>query len=362
MRAALLRESPGWLELAEIQVDRPGPREVLIRTAAAGLCHSDLHFMDGKYRLATLPCVLGHESAGVIEAVGEDVTYVLPGDHVVTCLTGFCGHCKFCLTGRSYLCTSPELYRSGSERSRLVEGPQPVDQFAHMGSFAEQMLVHENAIVKVPPSVPLDRAALIGCGVITGLGSVFHTAAVPPGAVVAVIGCGGVGLSCIQGARLAGASRIVAIDVLDSKLALARQLGATDIVNGSEGDTVAKVVEMTSGGVEFSFEAIGSTQAAQQALQLLERGGTATIIGMIPPGQFVEMPGMALLSGKTLRGCQMGSNHFRVDIPRYLDLYLQGRLYLDEMISNRITLEQINDGFRSLQKGEITRDVVVFGA
>jgi S-(hydroxymethyl)glutathione dehydrogenase / alcohol dehydrogenase len=360
MQGAVLRESPGWLEIADLQIDEPRAREVLIRNAAAGLCHSDFHFMDGKYPLAVTPSVMGHESAGVVEAVGSEVTYVVPGDHVVTSLTGFCGSCKYCLTGRSYLCTSPELQRSEGDVSRLQEGGQYVDQFAGMGSFAEQMLVHENAVVKIADDMPLDRAALLGCGVMTGLGAVFRTASVPPGSTVAIIGCGGVGLSCIQGAFLGGASRIVAVDLNDSKLDLAKQLGATDVVNGSNVDPVASVLELTQGGVEFAFEAIGSARTAQQAFKMLERGGTATVVGMIPIGETLELSGPALLGGRTLKGSNMGSSCFRVDIPRYVELYRQGRLRLDEMISERISLADVNDGFRKLQRGDAARSVIIF--
>jgi len=355
----VLRECPGWMELADLDVDAPGPHEVLIKTAAAGLCHSDLHFIEGKYP-TPVPVVLGHESSGYVEAVGSQVAYVAPGDPVVTCLSVFCGACDYCLTGRPYLCQSPSVRREREETPRLSEGDQRVHQFAGLGSFAEIMLVHENAVVKVSPEMPMDRAALIGCGVTTGLGAVFNTAAVPPGATVAVIGCGGVGLSCIQGAALVGASRIIAVDRLASKLDLARAFGATDTVDASAGDAVAQVMELSSGGVEYSFEAIGLAAAAEQAYAMLRRGGVATIIGMIPPDQMVQIPGVSFLQSKRIQGSTMGSNRFRVDMPRYVDLYLQGRLKLDEMVSNRITLDQVNEGFKTLQGAEVARSVIVF--
>ena len=359
MRAAVLNECPGWLEVSDVEVDDPGPHEVLIRTSAAGLCHSDLHFIEGKYPART-PVVLGHESAGVVEAVGSQVAYVQPGDRVITCLSVFCGSCEFCVTGHPYLCQSPEVRRGSGERPRLSAGGQPVGQFANLGSFAEMMLVHEHALVKVHPDMPLDRAALVGCGVTTGLGAVFNTAQVPAGATVAVIGCGGVGLSCIQGAYLAGAARIIAVDRLASKLELARQLGATDGVDASDGDPVAQVLEMTGGGVEYAFEAIGLANAAESAYNMLRRGGTATVIGMIPPGQVVQIPGPSFLQSKKIQGSTMGSNRFRVDMPRYVDLYLQGRLKLDEMVSARIKLDEVNDGFKALQGADVARSVIVF--
>jgi S-(hydroxymethyl)glutathione dehydrogenase / alcohol dehydrogenase len=359
MRAAVLNECPGWLEISDVEVDNPGSHEVLIRTSAAGLCHSDLHFIEGKYPART-PVVLGHESAGVVEAVGSEVAYVKPGDRVITCLSVFCGSCEYCVTGHPYLCQSPEVRRASGDRPRLSAGGQPVGQFANLGSFAEMMLVHEHALVKVTPDMPLDRAALVGCGVTTGLGAVFNTARVPAGATVAVIGCGGVGLSCIQGAFLAGAARIIAVDRLASKLELARQLGATDGVDASEGDPVAQVLEMTGGGVEYAFEAIGLANAAESAYNMLRRGGTATVIGMIPPGQMVQLPGPSFLQSKRIQGSTMGSNRFRVDMPRYVDLYLQGRLKLDEMVSARIKLDEVNDGFKALQGADVARSVIIF--
>ncbi|HEX7168007.1 MAG TPA: Zn-dependent alcohol dehydrogenase [Acidimicrobiales bacterium] len=359
MKAAVLNSCPGDLEIEDIEVDTPGPREVLIRTAAAGLCHSDLHFLEAKYP-ARCPVVMGHESAGVVEAVGEQVTYVKPGDHVITCLSVFCGECEDCLTGHMSICRSPSTQRAKEDGPRLTRNGERVHQFINLGSFAEQMLVHERAVVKIDEAMPLDRAALLGCGATTGLGAVMNTARVEPGSTVAVIGCGGIGLNAVQGAYLAGAARIVAVDMLDSKLELARQFGATDTVNASTGDPVAQVIDMTGGGVHYSFEAIGLKIAAEQAFGMLRQGGTATVIGMIPIGQNVELPGVAFLSEKKIQGSAMGSNRFRVDIPRYVDLYLQGRLKLDELVSARIPIENIGDGFEAMKTGEVARSVIVF--
>jgi S-(hydroxymethyl)glutathione dehydrogenase/alcohol dehydrogenase len=355
MRGAVLRTCPGELHVEELEVGEPGPREVLIRTAATGLCHSDLHFLQGTYYTGT-PVVMGHESAGVVEAVGSDVRAVAPGDHVVTCLSMFCGLCEFCLTGRPYLCAAPDTKRPG----RLHAGDEPVQQFVELGSLAEQLLVHENAVVKVPDEMPLDRAALLGCGVLTGVGAVWNTARLPAGSTVAVIGCGGIGLNAIQGARIAGASRVIAVDRLASKLDLARRFGATDVVDASSGDPVREVQGLTGGGVDAAFEAIGLTVTAQQALAMAKRGGAAYVIGMIPMRESVEVPALELLAGKRLEGCLMGSNRFRIDIPRLADLYLQGRLLLDELVSDRIALDDVNAGFEQLASGEIARNVVVF--
>ena len=248
MKAAVLNSIPGQLEIEDISIDSPGPREVLIETKAAGLCHSDLHFMEGLYPYPC-PAVLGHESAGVVTEVGSDVHYVQPGDHVITCLSAFCGHCEQCISGHLSLCErkNTELVRGPDKPPRLSRDGEPVNTFLHLSSFAEQMLVHEHSLVKIREEMPLDKAALIGCGVTTGLGAVFRTAKVDPGSTVAVIGCGGIGLSAIQGARIAGANKIIAVDMNPSKLELAQSLGATHSVNAGDGDPVDQVKELTDG-------------------------------------------------------------------------------------------------------------------
>jgi len=361
VKAAVLNEIPGELEITEVGIDKPGPREVLIQTAAAGLCHSDLHFMEGKYPYMT-PAVLGHESAGVVQAVGSDVTYVQPGDHVITCLSVFCGHCSYCIEGRLSLCSNKdsECNRGPNETPRLTIDGAPAWQFLHLSSFAEQMLVHEHAIVKIREDMPLDRASLIGCGVMTGVGAVFRTARVEPGETVAVFGAGGIGLGAIQGARIAGAGRIIAVDMLDNKLEVARQMGATDTVNAADTDAVGAIHEMTSGGVHKSFEAVGLKQTAEQSFQSLRNGGTATVIGMIPIGTNVEIHGVDFSMEKKIQGSNMGSNQFRTDMPRLVDMYLDGRLMLDEMVSARISLEEINQGFEAMKAGSVTRSVIMF--
>ncbi|MCZ6655939.1 MAG: Zn-dependent alcohol dehydrogenase [Gammaproteobacteria bacterium] len=359
MKAAVLREVNKPLEIEDVQCADPGPREVLIRTVAAGVCHSDLHFQNGSYPYPT-PAVLGHESAGVVEAVGSMVTYVKPGDHVITCLSAFCGHCEYCLTGHMSLCQEPELQRSQDQPPRLSSGDEAIWQFLNLSSFAEYMLVHEHAIAKIRDDMPLDRAALIGCGVTTGVGAVIHTAGVEPGTTVAVIGCGGVGLSAINGAAIAGAGRIIAIDVLDSKLELAQKFGATDVINAGKVNPIEAVRELTGGGVHYSFEAIGLKQTAEQAFKMIGRGGTATIIGMIPVGTHIELHGPEFLLERKLQGSNMGSNRFRVDMPRFVDFYLQGKLHLDDMISGRIKLEDVNDALAALETGEVARNVIMF--
>ena len=359
MRAAVLREVNQPLVIEDVSTGDPGPREVLVRTAAAGVCHSDLHFHNGSYPYP-LPAVLGHESAGVVEAVGDDVHYVKPGDHVITCLSAFCGHCEYCLTGRMALCSEPELSRDVDEPPRLSAGGEPINQFLNLSSFAEKMLIHEHALAKIREDMPLDRAALIGCAVTTGVGAVIHTAAIEPGSTVAVIGCGGVGLSCINRAAIAGALRIISIDTIASKLELSRTFGATDVVNAAETDPIGMVRELTGGGVHYSFEAIGLKTTAEQAFKMIRNGGTATVIGMIPVGTMVDIHGPEFLREKKLQGSNMGSNRFRVDMPRLVDFYLAGKLHLDEMISGYIRLEDVNDAFHALETGEVARNIILF--
>ena len=362
MKAAVLNSIPGRLDIEHVEIGEPGPREVLIRTVAAGLCHSDLHYMEGNYSHAC-PAVLGHESAGVVEAVGSMVRYVQPGDHVITCLSAFCGHCSYCTNGQMSLCANrdTELVRQSGEPPRLYRADgEPVNQFLHLSSFAEKMLVHEQAVVRIDPDMPLDKAALIGCGVTTGLGAVFRTAGVAPGETAVVIGCGGIGLSAVQGARIAGANRIVAVDMAASKLELARRLGATHTVDASQDDAVERVRAITGDGAHHVFEAVGLKQTAEQAYRMLRRGGQATVIGMIPIGTMVEVHGVELLYEKTLTGSNMGSNQFRTDMPRYVDMYLSGRLHLDEMVSNTIGLDEINHGFDEMKAGNVARSVITF--
>jgi S-(hydroxymethyl)glutathione dehydrogenase/alcohol dehydrogenase len=359
MKAAVLRQVGKPLTIEDVEISRPGPREVLIRTVAAGVCHSDLHFQTGDY-LYPMPAVLGHESAGIVEEVGSAVQYVSRGDHVITCLSVFCGHCRYCTGGRPSLCAGDGTRRGADEPPRLAQKGETVHQFLNLSSYAEQMLVHEHALVKIREDMPLDRACLIGCGVTTGMGAVMNTARIEPGSTCVVIGCGGVGLSAIQGASIAGAGRIIAVDTNPAKLELARKFGATDGVNAAEGDPVAQVKELTGGGAEYTFEAIGLKRTAEQAWEMLENGGTATVIGMIPVGTKIELMGMDFLFEKKIQGSNMGSNRFRVDMPRYVDFYLSGKLNLDDLISQRIKLDQINEAFAALARSEVARSVITF--
>jgi len=359
MKAAVLRAANTPLEIEEVQISKPGPREVLVRPIAAGVCHSDVHFLDGSYPYQ-MPTILGHESAGIVEEVGSDVTYVKKGDRVITCLSAFCGHCEKCITGHLSLCASPEVSRKAEEASRLSIGGETVHQFLNLSSFAELMLIHEHALAKVREDMPMDRAALIGCSTTTGVGAVFHTAKVQPGSKVAVIGCGGVGLAAINGAAIAGASQIIAVDMVESKLELAKAVGATHTVNASSGDAVGEVMELSKGGCHYTFEAIGLKATAEQAFKMLQSGGVATVIGMIPIGTMIEIHGVELLAEKKIQGSNMGSNRFRVDMPRFVDFYLDGKLHLDQMISKHIKLADVNEALEALKTGQEARHIIMF--
>ena len=361
MKAAVLYETNKPLVIEDISTKNPGPREVLLNVAYAGLCHSDLHFIEGLYP-HPLPTVLGHESAGIVEEVGSEVTYVKKGDHVITCLSVFCGTCEQCTSGRPVICTNTDVKMLPGQSERLEwQKPDRLHQFINMSSFAEQMLVHENAVVNVRKDMPLDRAALLGCGVITGFGAAVNTANVRFGQTVAVIGCGGVGMAAINGAHVAGAGRVIAIDTNPVKLQLATKLGATDLINPNDGDPVEQVKELTKGGVDHAIECLGLKLTAEQSFQMLRVGGTATIVGMVPFGEKIELHGFDFLRERKIQGSSMGSNRFRTDMPRLIELYLQGRLHLDDWISDKIKLEEINEGFTAMKEGRAVRSLIDFG-
>ena len=360
MKAAVLIEPNKPLEIEELVISKPGPHEVLIRTAACGLCHSDLHFIEGIYPHA-MPCVPGHEAAGIVEAVGSEVRTVKVGDAVVTCLSAFCGHCEFCVTGRMALCLGGDTRRKAGEAPRLARPDgSVVNQMLNLSAFAEMMLVHEHACVAIDPEMPLDRAAVIGCAVTTGAGAVFNACKVTPGETVAVVGCGGVGLATINAAKIAGAGRIIAADPMPEKRALALKLGATDVVDAMAPDAAKQILELTKGGVDHAIEAVGRPASGELAVKSLRRGGTATILGMMPLTHSVGLPAMDLLSGKKLQGAVMGANRFPVDLPRLVDFYMRGLLDLDTIIAERIPLSGVNEGFEKMKAGHSARSVIVF--
>ncbi len=355
-----MRANNAPLEIEDISIDSPGPGEVLLKTAASGICHSDLHVIEGGLPMPP-PCVLGHEPAGIVTEVGEGVTDFVPGDHVIGCITQWCGFCKFCTEGRPYLCMSQFAGRPEGMAPRLTSDQGPIMQFANLSSFAEEMLCPERSLVKIREDMPLDRACLIGCGVTTGLGAALNTVDIPAGASVVIVGCGGVGLSALQGARITGAGKIIAVDTQPWKFDLAKDLGATDVVDASKGEAVAEVQALTSGGADFVFECIGLPQTVQQSIQMTGRGGTTVLVGVVPVTQMVEIsPSDLVLQEKKITGSYMGSNRFRFDMPKYIEFYLDGRLRLDEMISSRIPLEDINVSLDQMREGKLARSVIVF--
>ncbi len=348
-----------WVELAP-----PGRGEILIRLAAAGLCHSDLSVIDGN-RPRPTPMVLGHEAAGTIEEVGEDVQGLVKGDNVVLVFVPSCGHCLPCAEGRPALC---EPGAAANTAGTLLSGARRLrrdahDVHHHMGisAFAEYATVSARSVVRIDPDFPLDIAALFGCAVLTGVGAVTNTAGVKPGTAVAVIGLGGVGLSSVLGARASGAARILAIDLADDKLATAHRLGATDTFNATDPDCAEAVREVTGGGVDFAFELAGSARAMDLAYRITRRGGMTVTAGLPPPDATMALPLVNLVAEeRTVRGSYIGTAVPRRDLPRYMNLYTRGLLPIDQLMTHRIGLDDINAGFDRLHSGEAIRQVVTF--
>ena len=363
-KAAVFREKGVELKIEEVEIDNPQANEVLIRTVACGVCHSDLHFVKGSI-LGPVPTIPGHEPAGVVEAVGSAVRSVAVGDHVIACTSMFCGQCKQCQLGRPYLCADKRAtQRKKGDTPRISLDGKPLAQFADLSAFCEKMLVHETAVVKIDDDIPLDSAALVGCAVTTGVGAALNTARVKPGSTVAIFGAGGIGVSIIQGARIAGAKQIIVIDLVPEKLEVARKFGATHTILGGpdspDGDPVKAIKKLSRGGVDYAFDAVGLTQLSQQCFYALAPRGLAIIVGAIPPGQKLELEPGHFYVEKSIIGCFMGSNRFHIDALDYLDLYKQVRLDLDSMISERMPLENINEAFNMMDGGKVTRTVITF--
>jgi NDMA-dependent alcohol dehydrogenase len=364
MKAAVLPAAGMDLQVEDLEVVAPRQGEVLVRLVAAGVCGTDLHAMDGDLALP-LPCVLGHEGAGVVEEVGPGVTELVPGDHVVLLWRASCGRCFYCSIGRPALCDLGLRIRQtgampdGETRFRRPGGEQ-VRHFLGASTFAQYTVLPEVATVKIRADVPLDRAALIGCGVITGVGAVLNAAHVEAGSAVAVFGAGGIGLNMIQGAALVGAERIIAVDTRPAKLELARQFGATHAVDASRDDPVAAIAALTGGrGADYAFEAIGLPATVEQALACVRKAGTAVVVGLTSATATVSISPLTLVQQeKTLRGSLYGSARPRVDMPRLLDLYVAGKLKLDELITRRYPLDAVNDAVAALRRGEVARAVL----
>jgi len=359
-KAAILEQPGNGLTIGEVELADPAPHEVLIDTKACGLCHSDLHFIDGAYP-HPLPAIPGHEAAGIVRAVGSEVRSVKPGDHVVSCLSAFCGQCEFCVTGRMALCMGAATRRGADAPMRITRnGGETVNQMLNLSAFSEQMLIHENACVTIDKEMPLDRAALIGCAVTTGAGTIFNAANLTPGETVVVIGCGGVGLAAINAAKIAGAGMVIAADPLPEKRELAKVLGASHTIDALADDAAKQIIDLTDGGVHYAIEAVGRQASADLAVASLRRGGTAIILGMMPLDCKVGLSAMDLLGGKRLQGAIMGYNQFPVDLPRLVDFYMRDLLDLDTLIAERISLDEINQGFDKMRDGHSARSVIVF--
>ncbi len=359
MKAAILRAARTPMSIETVQLDGPRPEEVRIRVAASGLCHSDYHVMSGDMGSA-FPIVLGHEASGVVEAVGSDVRGLARGDRVVTCTSIYCGHCGDCQAGHNHLCGEKPLREHPQANSPIRQNGEPIQQFCNLGAFAEEMVVHHSAVSKLPEGMPLDIASLLGCAVLTGIGSVTEGAQVRPGSKVVVIGCGGVGLNVVQGARLAGAAQIIAVDLNPAKLAMASIFGATGTVTGGEG-VVERIMELTDGGADYVFEVVGIPAVQRQGFLMLRRRGTLVLVGLPRMGSDVSVPALTMIAREMrVIGSVMGSVPFQRVIPTYAKLYLEGRLTLDPLVSQRIALEEINRGYEQLIAGETARSVIVF--
>jgi S-(hydroxymethyl)glutathione dehydrogenase / alcohol dehydrogenase len=360
LKAAVLHGTREPLVVEDVEIAAPVGREVLVRTVAAGLCHSDLLFWYGEWA-HPMPTILGHEVAGIVEAVGPEVSYVRPGDHIIGCAGGPCYTCQYCVIGRPILCEARQHSRGENERPRLSQSSVAIHQYGQLSAFAEQMVIHENATVKIPAEIPLHLASVVGCGVATGLGAVFNTARVEPGANVVVIGCGGVGLNVVQGARIAGASKIIGVDIVNGKLDRATGLGATHVVDTAREGAVEAVRRLTERGAEYVFEVTGVQELAEQAVEMLAPGGTLTLVGIPPEGARMEFePAKFIPLEQRILGTSVGSLRPRVDIPRYLRMYLTGQLDLDSLVSRKLRLEEINEGFAAMGRGEVARSIVVF--
>ena len=359
MKAAVCYEFGQPLVVEEIELDPPRTGEVRVKLAACAICHSDIHYMEGAWG-GSLPAVFGHEAAGVVEEVGPHVTGARPGDHVVVSLIRSCGRCYFCVRGNPTLC---ETKVALDKESRLhTKAGQVLHQGLRTAAFAEYVVVEESQLVRIPAEMPLDRASLLACGVITGFGAVVNTAQISPGSTVVVIGAGGVGLNSIQAAYLSGAQVIIAVDLVNSKLEAAAAFGATHTINPTEADMAEAVQSLTQGrGVDYVFVTVGSGKAIEQGLGLLRPAGTLVIVGMPASGVKIEIEAVDVAgASQRILGSKMGSARLAVDVPILVDLYQQGRLKLDELITARYPLAEINEAIVAVKRGDALRNVIVF--
>jgi len=364
-KAAVLYEYGKPLVIDELELAPPREKEVLVKNKAAGLCHTDLSIINGAIRMPPIPCIPGHEGAGVIQEVGLGVTKVKPGDHVLLMWVPICGQCYYCLRDQPYLCAEKDKTRSGTMLDgtyRLRKGTQNIHSMLGVGCFSEYNVVSEQSVLPIDPGIPFDLAAVAGCGVITGVGAVINKAKVKPGSTVAVMGVGGVGLNVIQGAVLAKATKILAIDVLDNKLELAKSFGATHVINASKEDPLKKVMEITKGiGADYAFEVIGNAETTLTTYNLIRRGGYAVVVGVPDLEAKLTLPLYEIpLMEKSILGCNYGSGDSRVDLLTLLELYKAGRIHLEQLVTNRYRLEEINTGFKDLEAGKNARGMIIY--
>lgn len=361
MKAAVLWRPGTPVEILDVEIAEPGEGEVLVQIAACGVCHTDLHVVDGDLP-EPIPLVLGHEASGVVREVGPNVERLGEGDHVVLALVPSCGRCPACAGGRPNFCEEGGRMSSSGTladgTSRLSVNGTRLHHFNAVSSFAEYAVVPQSAAVPVRRDVPIDTAALVSCAVLTGVGAVANTARVEEGASVAVWGCGGVGLNVVQGARIAGAETIVAVDTRAEKLEVARSLGATHAVLAA--GAVEAVRDLTRGGADYAFEAIGVERAIQDAWASVRSGGTVVVVGLPPKGSTLTLDAWGFINEKRLLGCFLGSARIDEDVPRLLDLYAEGELVLEELVSRRLPLAELPDAFDRLRAGDAVRQLVVF--
>ncbi|MEX2578654.1 MAG: Zn-dependent alcohol dehydrogenase [Verrucomicrobiales bacterium] len=366
--AAVLYEPGSPLRIETVTVLPPGPGEVQVRLHAAGVCHSDLHVMKGDQPMK-MPIILGHEGSGVVEAVGDGVASVEPGDHVIPIWRMSCGICEYCLGGRPVLCDVGTKMRftgrmpDGKTRFQTAGGRE-ILHYAGVSTFSQLSTMPEGAVVRIPKDFPLEFAALIGCGVITGFGAVFNAAGLAAGDTAAVFGCGGIGLNIVQSAKLAGAVKIIAVDTVPKKLEYAKQFGATHVVDATESDPVEAIHDLTGNqGVDFAFEAVGLAGPIEKAYDSTKKGGTCVVVGIAPPSARAGINVNALVyAEKTLKGSLYGSTRPRIDLLRLIDLHAAGRLMLDELLTRTYPLDQINEAYADLEKGEVARSLVLCNA
>ena len=364
MKAAVLYEPNTPLKIEEVEIDDPQASEILIKIEAVGVCHSDLHFMKGEMPVPT-PVVMGHEGCGIVEKVGPGVTSIQPGDKVITMVSFTCGNCRYCNEGRPTMCVENLPIQMMAELplyagKRLHKGDQDLHQIFGLGSFAEKCVVHERSAVKMRPDAPSEVACLLGCGVSTGIGAAVNTAGVKPGESIVIFGCGGVGLSALMGAKLAGAGTIIGVDISQNKLDMALELGADHVINAKEvEDPVVKVKELTNGaGADYAIEAAGVASLMEQAFASIHNGGKCVIAGMAALGAMTSFAPFEFLLGKTITGSVQGGIVPSIDIPRFVDMFMDGKLPIDKLISKSYKLEEINEAFEALENKEVIRSVI----